>query len=143
MTIPTHVGAEGHRMDWADVFKMLFGATAAALIAALVAYFKSIGAKADQSKVEEQLKNLRAEFEKQLTQQRTDFSAQITQQRAELGSQIEALTRRHSAWETKTERFATREMVTEMKQDLQRLEDKFEGHFKDMTEKIMKALEKK
>lgn len=132
MTTPTHVGAEGHRMDWADVFKMLFGATAAALIAALVAYFKSIGGKADQAKVEEQLKNLRAEFEKQLAQQR-----------AELGTQIEMLTRRHSAWETKTERFATREMVAEMKQDLQRLEDKFEGHFRDMTEKIMKALEQK
>lgn len=134
---------EENGMVWADVVKILLGATAATLIAGLFAYFKSIGGKADQAKVEELLTNLRTEFEKQLAHQRTEFTAQITHQRTEFAAQIEALTRRHSAWETKTERFATREMVTEMKQDLQRLEDKFEGHFRDMTEKIMKALEQK
>ena len=132
MTTAPVKAKEGQWMEWADVFKILLGATAATLFAGLFAYFKSIGAKADKAKVEEEIKNLRLEFEKQLANQRT-----------ELVAQIDVLSRRHSLWEQKAERLATREMVGEMKLDLQRLEDKFEGHFKDMIDKIMKPLEQK
>lgn len=128
----TATGAQ--RMEWNDVWKTMFGATAVALIGSLIAYFRSIGGKADKQKVETEFKELHVEWEKHLAQLRT-----------ELQVQIEEMKRRHSAWESKTERFATREMVVELKaelkNDFQRLENRLESSFQKQNEFLVKLLE--
>lgn len=128
----TATGAQ--RMDWNDVWKTMFGATAVALIGSLIAYFRSIGGKADKQKVEEAFKEFRADWEKQLTLFR-----------AEVYAQLEETKRRHSAWESKSERYATREMVSELKaelkSDFQRLENRLEVSFQKQNEYLVKLLE--
>lgn len=125
------VKAEGQWMEWSDVWKALFGATAVALIGSLVAYFRSIGGKADKAAVEKLLKDQRDEFDKYLAQMRVEYDRQF-----------DIINRRHSAWEQKTERFATREMLMEMKQDFQRLESRFETNFQKINDLLVKIAEK-
>ena len=139
----TLVKSEGKAVEMGDVLKIALGATVAALVGSLIAYFKSIGGKADKAAVEKLLKDQREEFEKQLHALKSDSEKQVQALKSEFEKQIDAISRRHSAWEQKTERFATREMLMEMKQDFQRLESRFETNFQKINDLLVTIAEKK
>lgn len=106
-------------MDWNEVEKVGVGALVTTTIAALWAYFKSIGQKANKAEVNAQISDLRAEFDKQ----------------------VEAINRRHSSWETRSERFATREIVDALNAKIERLDTRFDAHFEKLNARLDKFIE--
>lgn len=106
-------------MDWNEVEKVGIGALIASSIASLYAYFRSIGQKANKAEVEKQLSEMRAEIEKQL----------------------DVINRRHSLWETRSERFATREMVDALNAKIERLDTRLDAHFEKINVRLDKFIE--
>lgn len=109
----------GEKLDWNEVEKVGIGALIASSIASLWAYFRSIGQKANKAEVEKQLSELRAEFDKQ----------------------VEAINRRYSLWETRSERFATREMVDALNAKIERLDTRLDAHFEKINVRLDKFIE--
>lgn len=109
----------GEKLDWNEVEKVGIGALIASSIASLYGYFRSIAQKANKAEVEKQLSELRAEFDKQ----------------------IEAINRRNSLWETRSERFATREMVDALNAKIERLDTRLDAHFEKINVRLDKFIE--
>lgn len=101
-------------MDWNEVEKVGIGALVASTIASLVAYFRSIAQKANTSDVDKKLSELRTEIDKQL----------------------EAINRRHSNWEAKSEQFATREVVHEMKAKIERMDTRLDAQLEKVSQRL-------
>ena len=109
----------GEKLDWNEVEKIGIGALVASTVASVWAYFRSIAQKANKSDVEAQIKELRTEIKEQ----------------------IDAVNRRHSNWEAKSERFATREMVDALNAKFERMESRFDAHFEKINTRLDKFIE--
>lgn len=106
-------------MEWNEVEKIGIGALVASTIASLWAYFRSIGQKANKADVEKAVSELRAEFKEH----------------------FENINRRHSQWELRSERFATREMVEALKAMMDRTEARQDAGFEKLNARLDKLIE--
>lgn len=108
-------------LTWDEVQKVGIGAAIVAIVGAVFGYFRSIGNKLDKAEHEKSLNELRAEIEKQ----------------------IDLINRRHSAWESRSERFATREMVDALTAKMDRMEVRQDAGFEKLNARLDKLLDHK
>ena len=106
-------------LTWDEIERVGVGALVVSAVGGVIAYFRSIANKIDKSDFEQRLKEMRSEFDKEL----------------------EAINRRHSLWETRSERFATREMVDALNGKLERLETRLDTNFEKLNNRLDKLIE--
>lgn len=108
-------------LDWNEVEKVGVGTLIATVVASVYAYFRSIAGKANKTEVEAHFRELRAEFKEQL----------------------DVINRRHSLWETRSERFATREMVDALTAKMERMETRQDAGFEKLNARLDKLIEER
>jgi len=113
-----------------EVGKVGIGAAVVAIVGAVFAYFRSIGNKIDKAEFEHRVAERRSEVDKMFAELRLDFE-----------KQIEVLNRRHSAWETRSERFATRDLVDALNVKIERMEERQDRGFEKINLRLDKLIE--
>ena len=117
-------------LTWEDIEKVGVGAVVVSIVGTGWAYVRSVGNKVDKSTYEQQIKEMRAEYGKQLEEMRKEFT-----------KELETLSRRHSAWESRSERFATREMVDALNGRLDKIETRIDQNFEKLNTRLDKLIE--
>lgn len=117
-------------LTWDEIGKAGIIAAVVATVGALFAYFRSISNKVDKS-----------EYAAQLTAIRSDFARQIAEMQADFEKNVEALNRRHSAWETRSERFVTRELFDTLYAQIQKMEERQVAGFEKLNNRLDKLIE--
>lgn len=117
-------------LTWDEIGKAGIVAAVVAAVGALFAYFRSIGNKVDKAEYAAQIAALRSEFEKAIAENHSAFE-----------KQLEAINRRHSAWEARSERFATREMVDALTAKMDRMETRQDAGFEKLNARLDKLLD--
>ena len=108
-------------LTWDEIEKVGVGAAIVAVVGAVFGYFRSIGNKVDKA----------------------DHIKALTELRADIEKQIETLNRRHSAWETRSERFATRDLVDALNVKIERMEERQDKGFEKINTRLDKLLDHK
>lgn len=117
-------------LTWEDIEKVGVGAVVVSIVGTGWAYVRSVGNKVDKSTYEQQIKEMRAEYGKQLDEMRKEFT-----------KELETLSHRHSAWESRSERFATREMVDALNGRLDKIETRIDQNFEKLNTRLDKLIE--
>lgn len=115
-----------------EIGKVGIGAAVVAIVGAVFAYFRSIGNKVDKTEFEHRAAERRSEVDKMFAELRLDFE-----------KQIEALNRRHSTWEARSERFATRELVDTLNVKIERMEERQDRGFEKINARLDKLIEER
>ena len=103
-------------LTWDEIEKVGVGAAIVAVVGAVFGYFRSIGNKVDKA----------------------DHIKALTELRLDVEKQIETLNRRHSAWETRSERFATRDLVDALNVKIERMEERQDKGFEKINTRLDK-----
>lgn len=135
-----------------EVGKVGIGAAVVAIVGAVFAYFRSIGNKVDKTEFKEWAKEHHIEAEAVIAQLRIDALAAVAAAKVEATAAGIALKlefekrqditeRRMSAWDQKSERFVTRDVIVELERKMDKMEGRIEASINKITDRLDKILE--
>ncbi len=126
---------------WETIKNTALVAGVGAVVAAVWTYIRSVGQKADKPEVTKAITDARLDAAAAVAAAKVEAQAAVTAIKLETEKRLELIERRISLWDQKSERFVTREAITELEKKMDKMEGRIEASLSRLADKFDKIFE--